>query len=179
MKKLPVIVALLALVATGCGDKIATAKLVTGIVATAITTTDSIADKLSASKRLECLKEGPEGSEKFNACYKDMAKFMKVWTEVEPKLVLANENAAKYIKAAESGKPGDYAAAITESVCLLTEVANAIPGEKWRKRIQIFINMAGAYACKDATITSSIAPERQLYVLKHLHQLLNEMGIQS
>lgn len=179
MKKLAIaILCSLALLATSCGDKIQIAKTVLAFVNIGVQTADMVFDTYAAAQRTECLKKGIEGSPEFTKCYKPTADLMAKWGVIEPKLVKASENAATYIKAAESGKGGDYAAAVKETVCLLTEVAKIIPGDKWKKKIQMFLDLAGTYACTTATATVS-DPQRDLMLLRHAQKLLAEMGFRT
>jgi hypothetical protein len=132
------------MLSVSCGDKILVAKTVLAFVNIGIQTADQVFGTYAATERTKCLKKGIEGSPEFIACYKPTADLMAKWGLIEPKLVKSSENAATYVKAAESGTGGDYAAAVKESVCLLTEVAAIIPGEKWKKKIQMFLDLAGA-----------------------------------
>lgn len=180
MKKLLVITAILtmALATTSCGDKIQVAKTVLAFVNIGVQTADTVFDTYAVAQRTECLKKGIEGSPAFITCYKPTADLMAKWGIIEPKLVKSSENAASYIKAAESGKGGDYATAVKETVCLLTEVMVIIPGDKWKAKIKMFLDLAGAYACTTATAAVS-NPERDLNLLRHAHKLLTEMGIRT
>ena len=157
---------------SNCGDKIQTAKTVLAFVNIGVGTADAVFDAYAATQRTECLKKGIEGSPAFIACYKPTADLMAKWGIIEPKLVKASENAASYIKAAESGGSGDYATAVKETVCLLAETMKIIPGEKWKAKIKMFLDLAGAYACTQSTAST---PSRDVYLLRQAHRLLTEM----
>ena len=171
-KALMACLAVLVLFGSGCGDKIQTAKTVLAFVNIGVSTADAVFDTYAATQRTECLTKGSEGSPEFTACYKPTAELMEKWAIIEPKLVKATENAASYIKAAESGGSADYATAVKETVCLLAETMKIIPGEKWKAKIKMFLDLAGAYACTQPTAST---PERDLYLLRQAHKLLTEM----
>jgi len=162
---------ILALCILSCGDKIQTAKMVLGFVGVGTQTADMVFDAYAASEKARCLKKGAEGSPEFIACYKKTADIMAKWVVIKPKLEKANKNAADYIKAVESGKVADYAAAVKESVCLLTQVAEIIPG-KWKEKIEVFLALAGAYACDKPTATT---PAQDIHTLRIVHRLMSEM----
>jgi hypothetical protein len=171
-KALMACLAVFVMFGSGCGDKIQTAKTVLAFVNIGVSTADAVFDTYAATQRTECLKKGIEGSPEFTACYKPTAELMAKWGIIEPKLVKATENAASYIKAAESGGSADYATAVKETVCLLAETMKIIPGEKWKAKIKMFLDLAGAYACTQPTAST---PERDLYLLRQAHKLLTEM----
>lgn len=174
MKKVKVILAvmLLAFVASSCGDKIQAAKTTLVFVNLGISTADTAFRTADAAKRTECLKKGAEGTPAFESCYKGMKEVMAKWVLIRPKLNQASQNAAAYIRAVESGGTGDYIAAITESVCLLVQVAEIIPGD-WKKKIEAFLALVGSYACPK--VSTGLSPQYDLYLLKQAHKLMSEM----
>jgi hypothetical protein len=62
----------------------------------------------------------------------------------------------------------DYASAVKETVCLLTEVYQIIPEKGWekiKKKIKMYVDLAGAYACAGKTVKYSPEQQRQLLLL--------------
>lgn len=163
---------------SGCGDKIQTAKTVLAFVNIGVQTASTTIKAAADAKRAECLKKGTEGSPEFGECFASTAKMLEALAKIEPRVDTAMENAARYIKAAESGQSTDYTAAVKQTVCLLTEIANIIPGEGWaklKKKIEMYLTLASAYACEKPS-ASTIAPAtgHQLYVLKKGLELLRQ-----
>ena len=163
---------LASLMAVSCGDKFQAARTVLSFVGLGIQTADIAFVTAAKSKRADCLKLGVEGSPEFIACYKPMADAEAVFAKLRPSLDVAMETAAKYIKAAESGQAGDWAKAVRDSVCLLTEVAKVVPGD-WKKKIEAFLSLASAYACDKPVADTS--PGHDLYVLRAAHRLMAEL----
>jgi hypothetical protein len=172
MKRIVIAISVAALMTVSCGDKFQLARTVLSFVGIGIQTADNAFKTASKIKRDECLKLGVEGSPAFTECYKSMAEAEAVFAKVKPNLERSMETAAKYIKAAESGEVNNWAKAVKQSVCLLTEVAKVVPGE-WKKKIEAFLDLASAYACdKPVSLTS---PQHDLYVLKKAHRLMSEI----
>lgn len=159
----------------GCGDKIQTARTVLAFVGIGIQTAESAFKTIATQKRAECLKLGTEGSPAFAECYRSMADAEVKFAIVGPKLEKAAENAAAYIKAAESGETTDYVEAVKRTVCLLVEVYGIIPDAKWKKRLQMYIDMAGAYACTAPAVSIVPDPERELRLLRIAHRLMTDL----
>lgn len=178
-KSLMVCLMALFLPLASCGDKIQTAKTALAFVNIGLQTASTAIKAAAASKRTECLKKGVEGSPEFTACYASTAKMMEALAKIEPQVDTAMENAAKYIKAAESGQSADYAAAVKQTVCLLTQIANIIPGDTWaklKKKIEMYLALAAAYACEKPTAAVASQPtERQVQLLRQGLQLLREI----
>lgn len=162
------LVAATTMFAVSCGDKIQAAKTVLAFVNLGITTVDGAFDTYAAAKRAECLKQGAEGTDAYNKCYEATKKLMEKWALIEPKLQKSAETAASYVKAAESGQTADYATAVKDTVCLLTEVYNIIPDKGWesiKKKIKMYVDLAGAYACTKTAFVQP-DPEREYKLLK-------------
>lgn len=180
-KALMATLAVIALFAVSCGDKIQTAKTALAFVNIGVQTASAAIKTAASAKRTECLKKGVEGSPEFTACYASTAKMMEALAVIEPKMDSAMENAAKYIKAAESGQTGDYVAAVKATVCLLTEVANIIPGEGWeklKKKIEMYLALAAAYACEKPSASVMAQPtERQVRLLRDGLRILRDIKV--
>jgi len=178
MKKIVIMAVAALFLASACGDKVQTAKTVLAFVNLGVETTKGAIQTAADAKRVECLKQGTEGSEAFTKCFADMAKVLAAMEKIYPRLDTAMETAAKYIKAYESGESADYAAAVKTTVCLLAEIAQVIPGETWaklKKKIEMYLALASAYACEQKTSTISVPTGHQLYVLKQGLKLMKEI----
>ncbi len=183
MKKLVIMIVVALFAMAACGDKIQTAKTVLAFVNLGAETAKGAIKTVAEAKKAECLKLGAEDSEPFKKCYAETAKLLEAVDKIYPRLDLAMQNAAKYIKAAESGEAGDYAGAVKQTVCLLTEIAQVIPGEGWaklKKKIEMYLALASAYTCEKKTSTIAPATGHQLYVLKQGLKLMKEIrGVQG
>lgn len=180
MKRLLILttVVALALSSFSCGDKIQVAKTVLAFVDLGVTTVDGAFDTYAAAKRTECLKAGPEGSEAYTKCYKATKELMEKWGLIEPKIEKSAENAATYIKAVESGKTGDYVKAVKETVCLFTEIYNIIPDKGWekiKKKIKMYVDLAGVYTCAGKSVDIKPNPERDRKLLLLANSIFKDL----
>jgi hypothetical protein len=174
--KTSVVLMILLSMAVTCGDKYQTARTTLAFVALGAEAARGAFTIAADQKREECLKlHKDKASSEYVKCYADMAKKMELFYKIRPRIELAIANAAKYIRAAESGQAYDYAMAVKQSVCLLTEVARIVPSESWKRKIESFLLLAGAYACDRKPEPSTTSSQDDYELLVRAHKLLSEI----
>jgi len=180
MKRFQTILALtVALSFLGCPGlpKTEIAKITISVLQTGVNSLEVIVAKIERENKAACLKLGPETSEAFKKCYAKTAEMVEAVDKLKPQLEEALSLASSAVKAEEqkqAGQPVDYITPIKKGVCLLTKLATWLP-EKYRKKIETFLALASQYACDNPNAVVPDSPNRQLYVLTQMKNLLSEL----